>query len=184
MNLQQASLADDVLTIRPWSLDDVPALTEALQDREISRWIPVIPFPYSERDAREYIERTIAPKEEPEAVGYAIKALDGAALLGQIGLSSIDLRNKTGEVGYWIVSEHRGRGIALRAVRLVSDWVFDQAGLERLELRTLDGNTASERVAIKAGFTREGVLRSIYEVGGRRRDLAVWSLLRSERGTT
>ncbi len=182
MNLQQASLSDEVIAIRPWSPDDAPALAEALQDRQISRWIRVIPFPYGERDALEYIERTIAPKEEPDAAGFAIETRDGATLLGQIGLSSIDLRNKSAEVGYWVVKEYRGQGIALRAVGLLSEWALDQVGMERLELRILDGNTSSDRVAIKAGFTKEGVLRSLYEVEGRRRDVVVWSLLRSERG--
>lgn len=181
VDLIQTRLVDEDIVIRPWSVDDVAPLSQALQDRGISQWIPVIPFPYTEKDALDYIQRNVAGKKEADAVGYAIEARENGALLGQVGLSSIDLENKTAEVGYWIVRKHRGRGIAPRALLLLADWAFDQAGFERLELRTLDGNIASERVATKAGFVREGVLRSIEVVQGRRRDLMVWALLRQER---
>ena len=44
-------LRDDDLELRPWTLDDVPAIVEACNDAEIQHWIPVIPRPYTEEDA-------------------------------------------------------------------------------------------------------------------------------------
>ncbi len=79
-------------------------------------------------------------------------------------------------------SEARGRGLTGRAVLLVSRWSFDELGCERLQLRADADNVASQRVAEKTGFTREGVLRSVHfnPRQQRRVDFVMFSLLPSE----
>ncbi len=86
------------------------------------------------------------------------------------------------EVGYWTRREARGSGVAARAVRLVAGWVLGELGAARLELRADTRNVASIRVAEKAGFTKEGVIRSARTNArdGTRVDHALYSLLRSE----
>jgi RimJ/RimL family protein N-acetyltransferase len=64
-----------------------------------------------------------------------------------------------------------------RAVRLVCGWGFEELQLPRMQLGTFPGNVASERVAEKSGFSREGVLRSWLEQRGERRDVTMWSRL-------
>jgi [ribosomal protein S5]-alanine N-acetyltransferase len=81
------------------------------------------------------------------------------------------------EVGYWVKAEARGRGVATEAVRLISRWAPGQLGMARVQLGTHPENVASEKVAIKAGFKREGVLRSLRENKGVRVDLVFFSLL-------
>src|SRR5512146_2713173 len=73
--------------------------------------------------------------------------------------------------------EARGKGLATRAVRLISRWALRELGLPRLGLFTEPWNVASQRVAERAGFQREGVLRSWTEIDGRRRDYVSFSLL-------
>ena len=63
---------------------------------------------------------------------------------------------------------------------LLTRWGFAELGLERIELRIDVENGASERVAERAGYTREGVLRSVAFKEGLRADVAVWSRLRSD----
>src|ERR687897_987938 len=87
------------------------------------------------------------------------------------------VHGRIGELGYWAAPEFRGRGYVTRAVRLLSRWAFDDVELPRLQLGTFPGNTASERVAQKCGFTREGLLRAWLEQRGVRRDVTMWSLL-------
>ena len=78
-------------------------------------------------------------------------------------------------------AENRGRGITTRAVRLVCRFALDELGLERLELTTDAENYASQRVAEKVGFRREGVLRShLLHPEGYRRDSVLLSLLPGE----
>jgi RimJ/RimL family protein N-acetyltransferase len=87
------------------------------------------------------------------------------------------------EIGYWIAEPARGRGVTTAAVRLAVPWAFGtEPRLQRLQLRAAVENHGSNRVAEKAGFTREGILRSAHWNArlGRRVDWVMWSLLRSE----
>lgn len=84
------------------------------------------------------------------------------------------------DVGYWLLPEGRGRGCATRAVLLISEWAIRELGIVRLQLWAEPENVASLRVADRRGYQREGVLRSFEEVGGRRVDSVMFSLLPSD----
>ena len=156
---------------------DVPAITSACQDPDIPRWTTV-PSPYTEEDARAHVERTTAAWAEGRAAHFAIVEVASQALAGSISLWIV--KRDVGELGYWATRGLRGRGYTTRALALLARWGFDDLGLARLQLGTLPGNRASERVAEKVGFRREGVLRAYIEQGGERRDVLMWSLLPGE----
>jgi RimJ/RimL family protein N-acetyltransferase len=87
-----------------------------------------------------------------------------AADAGPLGLVSLRIAERDpglAAVGYWLRPEARGRGAATVAVQLIARWAFDELGVERLELTTAPENVTSQRVAERAGFTREGVLRGL-----------------------
>ena len=86
------------------------------------------------------------------------------------------------EIGYWIAREARRRAVGARATRLLARWALTDLGLERLELLANPENEASQRLAKRAGFTREGVLRSYRRRHGRREDLVMFSLLAEDLG--
>ena len=81
------------------------------------------------------------------------------------------------EVGYWVL-ERRGEGLATRAVALIADWAFAEAGVERLQATVEGWNVASQRVLEHNGFEREGLLRGYAAYGGRRRDVLIYGRLR------
>ena len=166
-------LGDDLIELRLWSLDDVPAITAACSDPEIARWTTV-PAPYTEEDARAWVELTTGGWEKGTAAS-AIVVRESAELAGAVTLWTHG--RGIGELGYWMVGRFRGRGYMPRAVRLLCRWAFGELGLARMQLGTLPGNVSSERVAEKCGFRREGVLRSWVEQRGERRDVTMWSLL-------
>ena len=83
-------------------------------------------------------------------------------------------------VGYWLAPAARGRGLATRAVRLVAAWAFTDPTLERLELMTLVGNDASGRVALRAGFRREGILRRYLDFRGALLDAVMYAMVRED----
>jgi RimJ/RimL family protein N-acetyltransferase len=86
-----------------------------------------------------------------------------------------------GTIGYWVAAPARGQGICTRALRLLSRHALDELKLQRLELITDPDNVASQRVAEKVGFQREGVLRAhLRHPDGRIRDSVMFSLLPRE----
>jgi RimJ/RimL family protein N-acetyltransferase len=139
----------------------------ACRDPEIPRWTGV-PSPYTEEDARTFLAQT-------EESAFAITDRESGELLGAIGLREVDQQNA--QIGYWVKREARGRGVATRALRLVSRYAINDLGAGRVQLFTEPENVPSQRVAEKAGFVREGVLRRYLNMKGTRRDGVVFSLL-------
>jgi [ribosomal protein S5]-alanine N-acetyltransferase len=164
-------LEDDVIALRPFVEGDAPRLAAALHgDPEIDRWRR-IPSPYTEEHAREFITST-------EEKAFGIFDREDGELLGGIGARVYD--EGVVDIGYWVRAEARGRGVATRALVLVARFAVKELDAERVQLTTDPSNAASQRVAEKAGFRREGILRSLHEIKGRRRDAVMFSLLPNE----
>jgi len=90
--------------------------------------------------------------EQGEAAEFAVTSPEDDHLLGSLGLHTFDWELRSVSVGYWVVASERGRGVATRALRLGVRWAFESLGLRAVGLVTMVGNTASERVAAKAGL--------------------------------
>ena len=171
-------LTDGTLVLRAPNDDDAEAVRIACQDPEIPRWIPVIPQPYTDESARDFIAWS---RETIERGSYSFVIVDAgtAELLGAIGMG-VNATMKVGHVGYWVAAPARRRGIASSALRLLAGWALEQ-DFGRVELITDPENVASQRVAEKVGFRREGVMRShTLHRDGRRRDAVLFSLLPGE----
>jgi RimJ/RimL family protein N-acetyltransferase len=167
-------LRDGDLVLRPWTEDDVDALVVAINDAEIAHWIPTIPHPYTEDDARAFIRGEVRDDHDAMAI-----ELDGRVVGGLgIGLNVHDYR---GRIGYWVAAASRGKGVCTRALRLLCRHALDELELQRVDLITDPDNIASQRVAEKVGFKREGVLRAhLRHPDGRIRDSVMFSLLPGE----
>jgi RimJ/RimL family protein N-acetyltransferase len=148
-------MADQTVALRPFTRDDVPAVTAACQDQEIARWT-TIPSPYDESHASSWIEQHERLRSEREAFPFAIVDAETGRFLGSISVQRPGGDPPSGEVGYWVASPDRERGVATRALRLISEWAFRDLGLVSLHLHTMIGNVASERVADKAGYALVG----------------------------
>lgn len=176
-------LSDGVVTLRPWTREDVTAIAAACSDPEIPRWLDTVPQPYGETEARAYVAYTERGwRGRGAETPFAVVDAESGEVLGSCGVHWTDPEQAVAEVGYWVRREARGRGVATRATRLVAGWVLGTLHYERLQLRADPLNEASCRVAERAGFTREGVLRSarFSPRQGRRTDVAYYSLLRGE----
>jgi RimJ/RimL family protein N-acetyltransferase len=175
-------LTDGVVTLRPWTERDVPAITAACRDDEIASWLDQVPQPYGQADARAYVAMTRRGWKESTHAAFAVTDASTGDVIGSIGVHWLDPEQRVAEVGYWVAHEARGRGVATRATRLAARWAIGQCGMKRVQLRADTQNAASQRVAERAGFQREGVLRSsrFNPRQGRRVDFAIYSLLPGE----
>ena len=165
------TLSDGDITVRPLREADVPAIVAACQDPEIPRWTRV-PSPYTVEDARQFL--AIAATEAAAGDGVALAVADAAdKLVGTVGLMGVD--GTTGEIGYWIAAEARGKGVATRAVVLLRDWAHRELGLRTIDVLPHRDNAPSQHVARRAGFSDTGddraVCRTCRPAGGR----ATWS---------
>ncbi len=152
-------LRDGPIAVRPFRPDDVDAVVAACQDPEIQRWIPLIPIPYTDADARRYVMMTLQAWHDGTSAEFAIVDATTDLLLGSIGLH-LGPNPRRYAIGYWVAPAARRRGVAVRAVRLVSRWGFERLHMQRLSLWTLPGNVASQAVAEAAGFRFEGLARN------------------------
>jgi RimJ/RimL family protein N-acetyltransferase len=175
LHLPSPPLGDGEILLRAWTISDIPALTAACQDPEIPRWT-IVPSPYEEHHARDFIAGSVEDRETGRELALAI--VDQAdTLLGAIGVGRFDWDDRKAEIGYWIARDARRRAVGARATRLLARWALTELGLERLELLANPENEASQRLAERAGFTREGVLRRYRRRHGHREDLVMFSLL-------
>jgi RimJ/RimL family protein N-acetyltransferase len=167
-------LRDGDLVLRPWTEDDVDALVAGCNDPDVAHWIPTIPHPYTEADALAFIRGEVRGDHDAMAI-----ELDGQVVGGiGIGLNSNGYR---ATVGYWVAAASRGRGTCTRALRLLSRHALDDLEVQRVDLVTDPDNLASQRVAEKVGYRREGVLRAhLRHPDGRIRDSVMFSLLPGE----
>ncbi|WP_433491305.1 GNAT family N-acetyltransferase [Nocardia grenadensis] len=108
---------------------------------------------------------------------------DPTRLWGGASIYDITIAEGRAAVGYWLAGHARGRGSATRTVRLLARWAFDDLSVARLELTCGPDNLASQQVAERSGFTREGLLRSHLPFKGGRRDSVLFSLLPTDPGS-
>jgi [ribosomal protein S5]-alanine N-acetyltransferase len=161
------------MALRPFQVSDAAAVVAACRDPAILRFT-FMQDGLSEAEAVEWIDRSNQrwPDGYPR---FAIVDADDDRLLGQVGLN-VNVRHVSAEGHYWVTAPNRQRGVASCALGLVADWGFAK-GIQRLFLVIHPENDASNRLAERMGFTREGVLRSYEPVKGQRPDLVSWSLL-------
>jgi RimJ/RimL family protein N-acetyltransferase len=173
-------LIDGATALRPWRDSDLRSIVAACQDPEIPRWTRV-PSPYGESDARAHLLRRYDLLEAGVEAPFAIvDAGDDDHLLGSISLMEFNWEQERAEVGYWLSRDARGHGHVTRAVRLICVWGFERLRLARIALLAATANGASQRVAERAGFTREAVLRSYMRTGDGYQDMVVFALLSGE----
>jgi RimJ/RimL family protein N-acetyltransferase len=169
-------LTDGVVALRPWTDADVRDISECCQDPEIPRWTHV-PSPYDDNDARTFVAKSEQSRLAGEELSLAVTDAGGGELLGAIGIRPAGSEGAVG-VGYWVAAPARRRGTAVRALRLVSEWAFTALGVERVQVVAHPLNEPSQRVALRAGFTREGLVPEYELRKGAWEDRVVFSLLR------
>jgi RimJ/RimL family protein N-acetyltransferase len=167
------------VALREWRREDVPAMAAMLNEPKIVRWTRV-PSPYTERDGLDFLAAGGAERERGEGINLAIVDAAGDELLASLSLRIASWADMRAQLGYLTGAHARGRGVMPRAVRLVTGWGFDVLGLERVEILVHPDNEPSQRAAEKAGFHREGVLRSYTRVKEERFDMVSFSMLPGE----
>jgi RimJ/RimL family protein N-acetyltransferase len=153
------------------------AVAALLDDPDVLRFTRV-PEPAPPGFERQWLARYQAAREDGSAEAFAAIDDDGT-FLGLALAPEIDREGAEMELGYITAPAARGRGVASEMLRALTAWAFEQ-GAQRIYLIINVDNAASERVAARCGYTREGVMRSIHLKQGMRTNAALWSRLPSD----
>lgn len=171
------------LELRPFRRRDLDALLTAVKEsnHDLIEWLPWAHENYGRRDALIFLRDSIAAWGEGRAYDFSIRYQDDPRRhLGNVSVWFTSKQSRIGEVGYWIHSAETGRGVGTEATARALDVAFGELEMHRVTLRIAVGNRASERIAEKLGFTREGLLRDELQIKGRWVDHTVWGLLDDE----
>ena len=165
-------LTDGLIRLRPPDESDLDAIDRGIADPDVIRWIgqPTMA-------ARQVLELNRSRWLDGSGPTFAICERDDTCV-GHVWLNRH--RDDRWSIGYWVLPEARGHGIATRAVGLVSAWAFHDLGLSELSLVTDGKNSTSQRVAERSGFKREGPARPGVDEEGRPVELLDYRLSRQD----
>jgi RimJ/RimL family protein N-acetyltransferase len=162
--------------LRPWRMDaaDLALVREASEDPLIPL-ITTVPAEWSEAEGEAFVRRQWRRATDRTGYPLVIEGADGGGPLGNVGLWLCAGDPERASLGYWVAPSARGMGAAGAALETLTRWALTTLRLARLELYVEPWNTASLRTAERAGFTREGLLRSWQRVGDQRKDMYMYA---------
>jgi RimJ/RimL family protein N-acetyltransferase len=179
----QPRLETDRLILQRFTRRDATTLDEAIRVSlpDLNQWLPWARMDYENQDTSAFIRESIHAWKEDRAWDYSIRMKqDQQRHVGNISMWTVSKLGKIAEFGYWIRSDETSRGICTEAVGRLLREAFTNLGYHKVTLRIAVGNDASDAVAKKLGFNREGVLREELLIRGNWVDHTLWSLLDRE----
>lgn len=159
--------------------EDAASIITHISDLDIYNNTLTVPYPYTKRDALEYID--ICRKFElhhHQICNYAIRKQD--EMIGSIGLLfNFGADSHKSEFGYWISRHHRNQGIMTKVIQAFTSICFEEKLLFRLEANVFVENKPSQRVLEKCGFVKEGLLKSTFVKDDALKDTFLYAMVRA-----
>lgn len=165
------------VSLRRFRDGDVPMVRDLSTDPYVPK-TGTLPADASDEQALAWIDRQLARARNGKGFSFAVVVEDGPVAVGQVGLWLTGLAEGRASVGYAIAPGARGHGTAGAALNLAVKFAWTIPELYRVEALIEPWNVASIRTAESAGFAREGLLRSYREIGGVRRDMLMYAVIR------
>lgn len=166
--------------LRRLVVEDTPVLFARIQAEQghLRRWLGWLDFVRTEEDVLRFVEQSQSVGPDGP-IAYECGLFVDNELAGVAGLNAINFGQGLANLGYWLGQPFEGRGLMTQAAERLAEFGMFGLGLARIEIRAAVSNRPSQRVAERAGFVREGVLRSAQLLHGVRHDLIVYSRVRS-----
>ena len=160
--------------IREWRSGDEESLVRHANNPNVSRNLrQIFPYPYTADDATRWI--THASSKIP-TTDFAI-VVDGEAA-GGIGFVQLgDVERRSVDIGYWLGEAHWGKGIMTDVLRAISDHIFANSNVCRIQTIVFESNPTSIRVLEKAGYAYEGRQRKAVTKNGITMDALMYALV-------
>jgi RimJ/RimL family protein N-acetyltransferase len=177
---EQPKIVTERLILRPFTLADAPQVVLLVNDYDIAAMTLMIPHPYHEEMATEWIVTHEGGYLKRELANFAITLKDDGGLIGAVGLEIVMEHVRAG-LGYWIGKEFWGKGYATEAAKAVLEFGFDTLKLNRIHGDHFADNPASGRVLQKIEMVNEGYLRRHVIRFGEYKDLVQYGMVKRKR---
>jgi RimJ/RimL family protein N-acetyltransferase len=166
-----------LVTLRPSAEKDIDSIFNACQDPLIPAFTTV-PANYTLDHAIDFVRSDPFSFSERRELRFVIDYGNGddAQFAGVISLHTINIKNHTAEIGYWMEKSMRGKGIGTIAAKMITDYGFRSLGFRRIDGLADVENAASQKLLTSAGFQKEGILRNkVTRDDGRQIDMALFA---------
>ena len=166
-----------LVTLRPSAERDIDAIFNACQDPVIPAFTTV-PATYTLDHAIDFVRSDPFSFAERRELRFIIDYGNGSDVkfAGVISLHTINIKNHTAEIGYWMEKSMRGKGIGTIAAKMITDYGFRSLGFRRIDGLVDVDNLASQKLLTSAGFQKEGILRNkVSRDDGRQIDMALFA---------
>lgn len=173
--------------LRPVTVDDAEMWYEFYSDNTVNKYLFLNKCPLTKEEAKNRFLKTYIEKDQyPEEVKMAVVKKDDQRLVGFVALYVLDWRNRTAELGIFIMQGETSKGYGKEAMQLLMKWYFEHLGFNRLMLQVYTEHKVAINLYEKLGFTREGVFREFIYERGKYNDVLNMSILKAEylRGVT
>lgn len=167
------------LVLRALDLTDAPTVQHLAGAKEIANTTALIPHPYPDGLAEQWIATHAAEWQAHRALSLAITLKPSDELIGCIGLTFAEAHARA-ELGYWIGLPFWRNGFATEAAAALTDFAFRVIGLNRVQAHHFASNPASGRVLLKVGLRREGTSPKMMLKNGRFEDVVFYGVLRRD----
>jgi len=173
-------VVDEHIALKSYEPKDAPVLFEAIdQNRAHLRpWLNWIDATTHPDHTLAFIESSIAAVEEQ--TGLAMGIFCDGQIVGGMGMHDWDHRLRKAQIGYWIAKDYEGKGLVSRCLRSFLKFLFEQLGMNKIEIRFVASNERSAAIVRRFNLRIEGVLRDSYVSNGKLEDLVVAGLLKRE----
>jgi RimJ/RimL family protein N-acetyltransferase len=174
-----APVDGDRVRLRLVERTDLQELLLVHCDDEVTRFLPYKTW-QAMTDAEQWYERAMTRHDARTALQFVIVEQAAQRVAGTCLLFNPVEESRRAEVGYVLGRRDWGRGLMGEALTLLLDLAFGPLQLRRLEAEVDPRNTASNRLALRLGFTREGTLRRRWLTKGEEKDTHIYGLLVDE----
>jgi RimJ/RimL family protein N-acetyltransferase len=168
----------DRLILRQWNMNDIADMVEGLNNINVTKWLAGAPYPYTEKDAEDFVKKTI----DNNLYNFAIVLKSENKVIGGTQLTNISFANGTAGGGIWINENYQGYGYGTEAFGARIKFAFEVLGLRRLENGYFKENEKSHKMQLRFGYKDEGIRRKrfVSKATGKIEDEYITGLLKDE----
>ena len=146
------------LILRNWEDGDVEDIVDGLNNIEVAKWMAGVPYPYTENDAKQFIQHTKG-QDENVKISLAIVLKENNKVIGGTEIRNINRKDGTAGGGIWLNEKYQKNGYGTEAFSIRNKYCFEVLGLRRIENGYFRGNEKSRRMQLKLGYKDEGIRR-------------------------